>query len=139
MITSLLVKQQTNFVSTLCLKAKIMWLEPSWLSGWHAGVGILCPRGTDSIPVVTSYLVWKGGQWCNSVSSARVDPALNGYLEKSGEGQQEGFVKAQDGWPPAPHCTSWLKDHETEISTAGLDFKGLVPSYLLTFFFMWLK
>ena len=63
---------------------------------------ILCPRGTGSIPVVTSYLVWDGGQWRDSVSSAKVDPALNGYLEKSGEGKKEGGVKAQDGWPPTP-------------------------------------
>ena len=41
-------------------------------------------------------------------------------------------MKTQGGWPPTPHCTSWLKGHETEISTAGLDLKGLVPSYLLT-------
>ncbi|XP_065578229.1 facilitated trehalose transporter Tret1-2 homolog isoform X3 [Artemia franciscana] len=27
--------------------------------------------------------------------------------------------KAQDGRPPTPHCTSWLKGQETEISTAG--------------------
>ena len=81
-----------------------------------------------SIPVMTSYLVWDGGQWRDSVSSARVDPALNGYLEKSGEGKQEGCVKAQDGWSPNPHCTSLLKGHQTEISTTSLDLKGLVPS-----------
>jgi len=44
---------------------------------------------------------------------------------------QEGCVKVQDGWPPTTHCPSWLKGHETEISPAGLDLKGLVPSYLL--------
>ena len=108
---------------------------PSWLSGWHAGVENMCPRGTGSIPVVTSHLVWDGGQWCDSVSSARVDPALSGYLEKSGEGKQEGCAKAQDNWPPAPHCTSWLKGYETEISTVGLVLKGLVPSYLLTYWY----
>ena len=95
-------------------------------------MGILCPRGTGSIPVVASYLVWDGGQWLDSVSSARVDPALNGYLKRSGEGKHERCVKAQDGWPPTPHCTSWLKGHKTEVSTASLDLKGLVPSYLLT-------
>ena len=46
---------------------------------------------------------------------------------------KEGCAKAQDGWPPTPHCTSWLKGLETEINTAGLDLKGLVPSYLLTY------
>ena len=94
---------------------------------------ILCPRGTGSIPIVTSYLVWDGGQWRDSVSSAIVHPDLNGYLEKSGEGKQEGCAKAQNGWPPTFHCTSWLKGHETEISTVGLNLKGLVPSYLLTY------
>ena len=67
----------------------IVKVRPSWLSGWRTGMGILFPRGTGSIPVGTSYLVWDGGQLCDSVSSARVDPALNGYLEKSGEGKQE--------------------------------------------------
>jgi len=47
------------------------------------------------------------------------------------EGKQERRAKAQDGWPPTPHCTSWLKGDETEISTAGSDLKGVVPSYLL--------
>ena len=26
-----------------------------------------------------------------------------------------------------PNCTFWFKDLESEISTSGLDFKGLVP------------
>ena len=83
-------------------------------------------------------IIWFGtGVSGVTVCSARVDPVLNGYLEKSGEGKQEGCVKEQDGWPLAPpHCTSWLKGHETEISTAGLDLKGLVPFYLLTFFYL---
>ena len=81
--------------------------------------------------VVAGYFSLERGQWRDSVSLARVDPVLNGYLEKSGEGKQEGCVKTQDSWPPTPHYTSWLKGHETEISTAGLDLKGLVPSYLL--------
>ena len=109
--------------------------RPFWLSGWCAGVEILSPRGMGSIPVVISYLVRDGGQWRDSVSSARVDPALNGYRVKSVEGKQEGCVKALDGWPPAPHCTSWLKGHDTETSTAGLDLKGLVSSYFFFFTF----
>ena len=59
-----------------------------------------------SILVVTSYLVWDRGLWRDSVSSARVDPALNGYLEKSGEGKQEGHTKVQDDWPPASTALS---------------------------------
>ena len=39
-----------------------------------------------SSPGVASYLDWNEGRWCDSVSSTRVNPALNGYLEKSGEG-----------------------------------------------------
>ena len=93
---------------------------------------ILCLWGTGLILGVTGHFVWDGGQWRDSVSSARVDPALNGYLEKPGEGKQERCAKAQDGWPLTPHCTSWLKGHKTEISTAGLNLKGLISSYLLT-------
>ena len=74
-----------------------------------------------------NFFVWfqqkKGKFSTDSVSLARVDPALNGYLKKSGEGKQKGCAKAQDGWLPAPHCTSWLKGQETEISTAGRDCK----------------
>ena len=78
-----------------------------------------------SNPGVPNSSVWDGSQWRDSVSLARVDPALNGDPEKSGEGKQEGCAKAQDGWPPTrpPHCTSWLKGQETEISTAGTDCK----------------
>ena len=41
----------------------------------------------------------------------------------------------QDGWPPAPHCASWLKGHEMESSSVGLELMRLVGSYLLTFSF----
>ena len=109
-----------------------MLAHGSWLSGWHAGLRILCPRGKGSVPGIASYLVLDGGKWSDSISSARVDPTLNGQLEKSREDKQERCAKAQDGRALAPHCTSWLKGHETEISTAGLDLKVLVPSYLLT-------
>ena len=74
-------------------------------------------------PGVPNYFVRDGGQWYDSVSSVRVDPALNGYQEKSGESKHEGYAKAQDDWPPTPHCTSWLKGQETEISTAHRDCK----------------
>ena len=42
---------------------------------------------------VNGYYFWNEGQWRESVSSARFDSALNGYLEKSGEGKQEGCVE----------------------------------------------
>ena len=38
-------------------------------------------------------------------------------------------MKAEDGWPPTPHCTSWLKGYETEISIAGKYYK--VQCYVL--------
>ena len=44
-------------------------------------------------------LIWNRGQWRD-----RVDPALNGYLEKSGEGKQEGYgnliyyIKSRSSW-----------------------------------------
>jgi hypothetical protein len=44
--------------------------------------------------------VWNMDQWLDFVSSARVNPALNEWLEKSGEGKQEGYATAQDGCPP---------------------------------------
>ena len=67
-----------------------MIIKPSWLSGWRTGVGILCPRGKGSIPVVTSYLVWDGGQWFDSVSSGRDEPAQNELLEKPGKVSRMG-------------------------------------------------
>ena len=41
-----------------------------------------------------SSLGLNGNQWCDTISSTRVDPALTGYTEKSGEGKQEGRTKA---------------------------------------------
>ena len=53
------------------------------------------------------------------LSSASVDSALNGYLEKSREGKQGRCVKALDGWTPSPspRCfqaerpRSWVQHH----------------------------
>ena len=92
-----------------------------WIGALDSGSFVW--EDADSNPSVPSYLVWHGSRWRDSVSLARVDPALNGYLEKSRKGKQEGCAKAQDGCPPPPHCTSRLKGQETEISTAGRDCK----------------
>ena len=53
-------------------------------------------------PGVTGDLVVGREQWCISVNSARVDQAVNRYLEKSGESKQEGNATEQDGWPRVP-------------------------------------
>ena len=100
----------------------MLWLVlAEWVGALDSGSFVWEDVGSN--PGVPNSSVWDGGQWRDSVSLARVDPALNGYLEKSGEDKQEGCAKAQDGWPPTPRCTSWLKGQETEISTAGTDCK----------------
>ena len=96
------------------------------------GWGILCLRGKGSIHDQAGYLGFGQGQWRDSLSSAKVGAALNGYLEKSGKDNKKRCVKAQVGSPPTPYYTSWLKGHKREFSTASLDFEGLVPSYLPT-------
>ena len=53
-----------------------------------------------SSPGVAGYLVCNGAQWRGSVSLARVNPAINRYLEKSGEGKEEECAKAQDSQTP---------------------------------------
>jgi hypothetical protein len=94
-------------------------------------------REGGSVSGVTGYLVVGRGQWCFSVNSARVNQARNRYLEKSRESKQEGCATEQDGWsripPPSPHCTYWLKGHETEISTNNNDCKSSMLNYLLTY------
>jgi hypothetical protein len=50
------------------------------------------------------------------------NPTLNGNLKKSGEGKEEGCVKAQYVWASTSHCTFWLKCREMEISTASLGY-----------------
>ena len=74
------------------------------LAEWNGALnlGSFVREGESSNPSVLSYLVLSGDQWRDSVSSAKVDPALNGYPEKSGEGKQEGCAKAQDGWLRTP-------------------------------------
>ena len=83
----------------------------SVLAEWFVALdpGSFALEDAGSNPRVPNCSVWDGGQWRDSVSLAGVDPAPNGYLEQTGEGKQEGCVKAQDGWPPTPHYTSWLK------------------------------
>jgi len=61
-----------------------------------------CTKGGGSIPGVVGYWVWNGGQWRDSVNSARTEPALNSYLGKTGESKQEDCAKAQVGWSPTP-------------------------------------
>ena len=82
----------------------------------------------DRVRFLVLLVIWFGtGNSDMTVSSASVDAAVNGYLEKSGEVKQEGYCKST-GWlasspPPPVHCTSWLKGHETKISTEDRDFK----------------
>ena len=56
------------------------------------------------------FLVWDGVQWRDSADSARVNPALLGYLKKSDKGKQDGYVKVQDGWTPAPPPLHFLAE-----------------------------
>ena len=67
-----------------------------WLARWICNP-LFEGQGFDSY--CSWFFVWDRGQWHDSVSSATVDPALNGYLVKSGEGKQEGCTKVQDGSP----------------------------------------
>jgi len=53
---------------------------------------------TTGVRVLASLVIWfEQGQWRDSVSSTRVNPNLNGYIEKSGESKQEVYVITQDG------------------------------------------
>ena len=88
-----------------------------WIGALDLGSFVREDEGSN--PSVPYYLVWDGGQW-NDSKLSRVDPALNGYMEKSWKGKKEGCAKAHD-------CTSWLKGLETDISTTGSDLKGLAP------------
>ena len=53
--------------------------------------------------------------------SDRFKPALNEQMEKNGKGKQGGCAKAQDFWPPAPHCNSLPKGEKVEMSSVSLD------------------
>ena len=77
-------------------------LAEAVLAEWIGAVdsGSFVREVAGSNPSVANCSVWDGGQWRDSVSLARVDPALNVYQEKSGDGKQEGCAKAQDGCPP---------------------------------------
>ena len=65
-------------------------------------LGSLVRDGEGSNPSVPNYLISDGGEWRDSVSSTRVDPALNGNLEKSGEGKEEGLKKHRMAGPHPP-------------------------------------
>ena len=90
-----LIRWRTN-----CLSNSFIPLYASIID--HVSFWILCLRGRGFESQCPNCSVWDGGQWRDSVSLARVDPALNGYLEKYGEDKQEGCAKAQDGCPPPP-------------------------------------
>ena len=110
------------------LLALVSFIKPSWLSVWRGRVRILCPRGTGTIPVVTSHFVWPVA-WLFKLSQIR--PSSE-WIPGEIWGRYAGRVCESTWWLAYnPHSTFWLKGHETESSTAGLDLKGLVPSYLL--------
>ena len=62
----------------------------------------VCKDGFLS-PDVAGFLVWNRSQCRDSVSSARVDPALNECFEKSGKGKQVRRAKAKDYVSPIPY------------------------------------
>ena len=86
-------------------------------------------RGSN--PGVAGYLLCNRDQLRDSLCSTRVDRTLNGYLEKSGEDEQEVRSNAQD-CPVL--CTSWQKGHETETSTTSRDCK--VQCHILYLFYL---
>ena len=61
-----------------------------WIGALNSGSFVSEDAGSS--PSVPNSSVWDGGQWRDSVSLARVDPDLNGYLEKSGEGKQASIT-----------------------------------------------
>jgi len=52
----------------------------------------------EEILILVFFVIWfRTGISGMTVSSTSVHPALNGYLEKSGDGKQQGYRKALDG------------------------------------------
>ena len=79
-------------------------------------------KDRSSSPGVTGCLIWNGGQSHNYGSSDSVDRALNEYsrnLAKVNRNCVRVHRMAGTQPPPPPDCIFLLKDHETEISTAG--------------------
>ena len=78
-------------------------LKPKFGNEWISVLDLqsFVQEGEGSNPSVPSYLVWDRVS-SMTVSSARIDPTINGYLEQFGAGKQESCAKAQDGWPPSP-------------------------------------
>jgi hypothetical protein len=69
-----------------------------------------------------------------TVSSARVDPALNGYLKKSGEGKQEGCAKAQDGWPALYFLAEGPQNGDQHCQFGPYGSSAVILTYLATLF-----
>ena len=110
-----------------CWKTKLncyaLMLLRCMLVCWCAGFGIPCLRGRGFESRCTQFFSLGRGSvaWLCKLSQSQ--PRSKWVPGEIWEGKQEGCAKAQDGWPPTPHCTSWLKGQETEISTAGTDCK----------------
>ena len=68
---------------------------------------------------VAGYFVWNGGGWRDSVSSTRIESALNGYLAKCGKVNRKGLRKHRMGLALNPHCTCRPKVHERQITTGS--------------------
>ena len=104
-----------------------------WIGALDLGSFVWEDKGSN--PSLPNYLVWDGGQWGDSVILARANPALNEYLEKSGEGKQEWCTKAQDGWPQPPTALPGWRAKKRRSATPVRTVKSNAVSFTLFTFY----
>ena len=92
--------------------------RPSWVD-WCAGFRILWPRGRGFEFLCTQLYSWGSDHWRDSVSLARVNPALYGYLEKSGEGKHGRVCESTVLLAPIPTLPGWRANKRRTAPPVG--------------------